>query len=67
MRNRCDFFNWRDGGGLLTFGMSIVTLSLLITTWEVYVPDLGGDTCTRHYGFPYLLGAGRLVLKDIIM
>ena len=54
-------------GGLLTFGMSIVTLSFLITTAEVYVPNLGGDMPTPHYGFPYLTGAGRLVLKDIIM
>ena len=54
-------------GGLLTFGMSIVTLSFLITTPEVYVPNLGGDFPTPHYGFPYLSGAGRLVLKDIIM
>lgn len=29
-------------GGLLTFGMSIVTLSFLITTPEVYVANLGG-------------------------
>jgi uncharacterized membrane protein YkgB len=55
------------GGGLLTFGMSIVTLSFLITTPEVYVPNLGGDLPTARYGFPYLSGAGRLVLKDIIM
>lgn len=54
-------------GGLLTFGMSIVTLSFLITTSEVYVPNLGGDFPTPQYGFPYLSGAGRLVLKDIIM
>lgn len=54
-------------GGLLTLGMSIVTLSFLITTPEVYVPDLGGDMPTPHFGFPYLSGAGRLVLKDIIM
>lgn len=54
-------------GGILTFGMSIVTLSFLITTPEVYVPNLGGDFPTPHYGFPYLSGAGRLVLKDIIM
>ncbi|SFH08532.1 reactive chlorine resistance membrane protein RclC [Pontibacter chinhatensis] len=58
-------FNAKLGvvGGLLTFGMSIVTLSFLITTPEVYVPDLGGP----DHGFPYLSGAGRLVLKDIIM
>lgn len=54
-------------GGLLTFGMSIVTLSFLITTPEVYVPNLGGDMPTPQHGFPYLSGAGRLVLKDIIM
>lgn len=54
-------------GGLLTFLMSIVTLSFLITTPEVYVPDLGGDFPTPHHGFPYLSGAGRLVLKDVIM
>ncbi|OKL38672.1 reactive chlorine resistance membrane protein RclC [Pontibacter flavimaris] len=50
-------------GGLLTFGMSLVTLSFLITTPEVYVPDLGGP----DHGFPFLSGAGRLVIKDIIM
>jgi len=54
-------------GGLLTFGMSIVTLTFLITTPEVYVPNLGGDFPTPQHGFPYLSGAGRLVLKDIIM
>lgn len=54
-------------GGLLTFGMSIVTLSFLITTPEVYVPNLGGDFPTPRHGFPYLSGAGRLVLKDVIM
>ena len=54
-------------GGLLTFGMSLVTLSFLITTPEVYVPNLGGDFPTPQFGFPYLSGAGRLVIKDIIM
>lgn len=54
-------------GGLLTFIMSIVTLSFLITTPEVYAPNLGGDFPTPQYGFPYLSGAGRLVIKDIIM
>jgi uncharacterized membrane protein YkgB len=52
---------------MLTFGMSIVTLSFLITTPEVWVPNLGGDYPTPQYGFPYLTGAGRLVIKDIIM
>jgi len=54
-------------GAMLTFGMSIVTLSFLITTPEVWVPNLGGDYPTPEYGFPYLSGAGRLVIKDIIM
>lgn len=54
-------------GGILTIGMSVVTLSFLITTPEVYVSNLGGDFLTPQYGFPYLSGAGRLVLKDIIM
>uniref|UniRef100_UPI003D2F8CC4 reactive chlorine resistance membrane protein RclC n=1 Tax=Myroides odoratimimus TaxID=76832 RepID=UPI003D2F8CC4 len=54
-------------GGVLTLGMSLVTLSFLITTPEVYVPNLVGDFPTPNYGFPYLSGAGRLVLKDIIM
>lgn len=54
-------------GGFLTVGMSIVTLSFLLTTPEVYVPNLGGDFSTPQYGFPYLSGAGRLVLKDLIM
>lgn len=50
-------------GGLLTFGMAIVTLSFLITTPETWVPDLGGP----NHGFPYLSAAGRLVIKDVIM
>jgi uncharacterized membrane protein YkgB len=54
-------------GGLLTFGMSLVTLSFLITTPEVYVPKLDGDFPTPEHGFPYLSGVGRLVIKDIIM
>ncbi|MGO1243556.1 MAG: DUF417 family protein [Sphingobacterium sp.] len=54
-------------GGLLTAIMSLVTLSFLVSTPEVYVSNLGGDFPTPNYGFPYLSGAGRLVLKDIIM
>ncbi|WP_316816094.1 DUF417 family protein [Pedobacter nyackensis] len=58
-------FNDRMGllGALLTFGMSLVTLSFLITTPETWVPDLGGP----EHGFPYLSAAGRLVIKDVIM
>ncbi|MBK6483603.1 MAG: YkgB family protein [Chitinophagaceae bacterium] len=54
-------------GSLMTLVMSVVTLSFLITTPEVYVPNLGGDFPTPQYGFPYLSGAGRLVIKDIVM
>ncbi|WP_164101606.1 DUF417 family protein [Candidatus Laterigemmans baculatus] len=50
-------------GSFLVLVMSFVTLSFLITTPECWVPALGGD----HHGFPYLSGAGRLVLKDAIM
>lgn len=54
-------------GGILTAIMSLVTLSFLMTTPEVYVPNLGGDFPTPQYGFPYLSGVGRLVIKDVIM
>jgi len=50
-------------GSFLAFGMSFVTLSFLITTPETWVPDLGD----AEHGFPYLSGAGRLVIKDAIM
>lgn len=43
-------------GALLAVGMSLVTLSFLITTPEVWVSH-----------FPYLAGGGRLVIKDLIM
>ncbi|HEY3899193.1 MAG TPA: DUF417 family protein [Chthoniobacter sp.] len=50
-------------GGFLVFLMSLVTLSFLVTTPECWVPALGDS----HHGFPYLSGAGRLVIKDAIM
>ncbi len=50
-------------GSFLVFIMSFVTLSFLITTPECWVPALGDST----HGFPYLSGAGRLVIKDAIM
>jgi uncharacterized membrane protein YkgB len=50
-------------GSFLVFIMSFVTLSFLITTPECWVPDLGD----AQHGFPYLSGAGRLVVKDSIM
>ncbi len=50
-------------GSFLVFTMSFVTLSFLITTPECWVPNLGDSV----HGFPYLSGAGRLVIKDAIM
>jgi uncharacterized membrane protein YkgB len=50
-------------GSLLVFVMSLVTLSFLVTTPETWVPNLGSP----NHGFPYLSGAGRLVIKDAIM
>ncbi len=43
--------------------MTLGTLSFLVTTPEVWVPNLGGD----EFGFPLLSGAGRLVIKDIVI
>ncbi|GLQ99332.1 reactive chlorine resistance membrane protein RclC [Dyella mobilis] len=50
-------------GAALTFGTTMITLSFLITTPEAWVPALGD----AQHGFPYLSGAGRLVLKDTMM
>lgn len=50
-------------GSFLVAVMSAVTLSFLVTTPEVWVPDLGGS----EHGFPLLAGPGRLVVKDAIM
>ncbi len=47
-------------GALLAIIMTIGTLSFLVTTPEVWVPDLGSG----EFGFPLLTGAGRLVIKD---
>lgn len=51
------------GGSFLVVVMSLTTLSFLVTTPECWVPPLGDAT----HGFPYLSGAGRLVVKDAIM
>lgn len=50
-------------GSFLLVLMSLTTLSFLLTTPEAWVPALGDP----HHGFPYLSGAGRLVVKDCIM
>jgi uncharacterized membrane protein YkgB len=50
-------------GSFLLVLMSLTTLSFLVTTPEAWVPALGGST----HGFPYLSGAGRLIIKDAII
>lgn len=50
-------------GDTLAIIMTLGTLSFLVTTPEVWVPNLGGP----EYGFPLLSGAGRLVIKDIVI
>jgi reactive chlorine resistance protein C len=48
----------------LDHGMTpFVTLSFLFTTPEAWVPTLGD----AQHGFPYLPGAGRLVIKDVLL
>ena len=48
------------GTGLVIL-MTLGTLAFLVTTPEVWVPDLGSG----EHGFPLLTGAGRLVIKDV--
>jgi uncharacterized membrane protein YkgB len=50
-------------GAVLAFCTPSVTLSFLVTTPEAWVPALGD----AQHGFPYLSGAGRLVLKDVAL
>ena len=50
-------------GSILSFLTPLVTLPFLITTPEAWVGDLGD----ANFGFPYLSGGGRLVLKDVLM
>src|SRR4051794_33969112 len=50
-------------GATLAFLTPVVTLSFLVTTPEAWVPALGD----AQHGFPYLSGAGRLVLKDVAL
>ncbi|MBS1522486.1 MAG: YkgB family protein [Bacteroidetes bacterium] len=48
---------------ILVFIMTLGTLSFLVTTPESWVPHLGD----HQFGFPYLSGRGRLVIKDIVI
>ncbi len=50
-------------GATLAFLTTLVTLSFLFTTPEAWVAAVGD----AQHGFPYLSGAGRLVLKDCIL
>jgi reactive chlorine resistance protein C len=50
-------------GSALLIIMACTTLSFLVTTPEAWVPALGDSA----HGFPYLSGAGRLIVKDVIM
>ena len=63
---------WHKANGTYTasyiIGAIIVTIGLL-TLAGIWSPTFGllGGLPTPNYGFPYLSGAGRLVIKDIIM
>ncbi|MCQ4111429.1 reactive chlorine resistance membrane protein RclC [Aeromonas sp. JL9] len=50
-------------GAIMAFLTPFITYSFLVFTPETWVQNMGD----LHYGFPYLSGAGRLVLKDIMM
>jgi len=50
-------------GSILVFLMTLGTLSFLVTTPESWVPHLTDS----EWGFPYLSGRGRLVIKDIVI
>ncbi|QSB25261.1 DUF417 family protein [Flavobacterium sp. CLA17] len=50
-------------GSILIFILTLGTLSFLITTPESWVPHL----TDQQYGFPFLSGRGRLVLKDVVI
>jgi uncharacterized membrane protein YkgB len=50
-------------GSILIFIMTLGTLSFLVTTPESWVPHLTDE----QWGFPYLSGRGRLVIKDIVI
>ncbi|WP_214072561.1 DUF417 family protein [Mucilaginibacter sp. dw_454] len=48
---------------ILIFIMTLGTLSFLVTTPESWVPHLND----QNWGFPFLSGRGRLVIKDIVI
>lgn len=50
-------------GSMLVFLLTMGTLSFLVTTPEAWVPNAGD----ANWGFPFLSGRGRLVIKDIVI
>jgi uncharacterized membrane protein YkgB len=48
---------------ILIFLMSLGTLSFLLTTPESWVPHI----TDKDWGFPFLSGRGRLVIKDLVI
>jgi uncharacterized membrane protein YkgB len=48
---------------IFIFIMTLGTLSFLVTTPESWVPHLSDN----QWGFPYLSGRGRLVIKDLVI
>jgi len=48
---------------ILIFFMTIGTLSFLLTTPESWVPQI----TDKDFGFPFLSGRGRLLIKDIVI
>jgi uncharacterized membrane protein YkgB len=48
---------------ILIFIMTLGTLSFLLTSPESWVPHLGD----QNWGFPFLSGRGRLVIKDLVI
>lgn len=48
---------------IMIFIVTLGTLSFLITTPESWVPHLTDE----NWGFPYLSGRGRLVIKDLVI
>lgn len=53
-------------GALGVIAFSVVTLSFLVTTPEVWVTAPKEGLADADLGFPYLNGRGRLVVKDCI-
>ena len=50
-------------GSILVVIVTLGTLSFLLTTPESWVPHIND----KQWGFPYLSGRGRLIIKDIVI